>query len=83
MITVNHQGEWGVVGLLGVDEGWRSRGIGRRLLRAAGFYCRTYGCKKLVFVTQSDNAPGCRLYESSGYKLAEEQCIFHFWRSKS
>ena len=83
MITVNHHGECGMIGLLGVDERWRGRGIGKRLLQAAEFQCRTYGCTQLMVVTQGDNAPACQAYESSGFALAEEQHIFHFWRPQS
>lgn len=83
MITVSHCGEVGTIGLLGVDERWRGRGIGRRLLQAAASQCRTSGCTQLVVVTQGDNAPACRAYESAGYSLADEQHIFHFWRHQS
>ena len=80
MITVSHSG---TIGLLGVAERWRGRGIGRRLLQAAEYQCRMSGCTQLTVVTQSDNTPACRAYESVGYTLTDEQSIFHFWRPQS
>lgn len=80
MITVSHSG---AIGLLAVAKRWRGRGIGRRLLQAAEYQCRLFGCTQLTVVTQGDNTPACQAYESVGYTLTEEQHIFHFWRPHS
>lgn len=79
MITVSHRAKRGQIGLFAVDHRWRGRGIGRRLLDAAIQRCRAEGCDELVVVTQGDNIAACRSYERAGYRLIEEQDIFHFW----
>lgn len=79
MITVSYRGNRGQIGLFAVDHLWRGRGVGRRLLDAALQRCRAEGCDELLVVTQGDNIAACRSYERAGYRVIEEQDIFHFW----
>lgn len=79
MVTVAHRSERGQIGLLAVDRGARGRGVGRRLLQAARARCIAARCNALAVVTQGTNAAACGLYEAAGYRLAEQQNIFHFW----
>jgi dTDP-4-amino-4,6-dideoxy-D-galactose acyltransferase len=79
MISVSYRGECGQIGLFAVDRKWRGRGIGRRLLDAAIQRCCAAGCKELKVVTQRNNLAACRSYELVGFRLIDEQDVFHFW----
>ncbi len=83
MITVSHGEPKGVIGLLAVDPHWRGRGIARCMLDAARRRCLAAGCEALTVVTQGDNLSACSVYESAGYRLIDEQDIFHFWKQPS
>jgi GNAT superfamily N-acetyltransferase len=58
------------VKLLWVDEAWRYRGVGSRLLRAAEQEARIRGCAKMVLSTHSFQAP--QFYRRLGYAIAGE-----------
>lgn len=79
MVTVAHRSERGQIGLIAVDRAARGRGIGRRLLQAAGARCIAGGCRVVTVVTQGTNAAACSLYQGAGYALVEQQNVFHFW----
>ena len=38
-----------------------------------------HGASRAIVVTQLDNASACRLYERSGYRLADLRNFYHFW----
>ncbi len=52
---------------LAVLPEWRSKGVGRALLRAAEHRARQRGCCKLTLEVQDSNDPALRLYESFGF----------------
>jgi GNAT superfamily N-acetyltransferase len=56
------------VGRMAVDEAWRGRGIGRRLLRFAIERARSFGAVSLYFETTGKFAGAVHLYESLGFK---------------
>ena len=61
-----HQGRLG----MSVARGWRSQGVGRRLLNAAIDHAKTWpGFCRLELECVPWNAPAIRLYESVGFKL--------------
>jgi ribosomal protein S18 acetylase RimI-like enzyme len=47
---------------LGVDDGYRRRGIGERLMRAILDEARAMGCPDVWVGTETDNAPALALY---------------------
>lgn len=47
----------------------RGRGIGSRLIDAAGDWARSRGCTELKVETQHINVAACRVYERSGFVL--------------
>jgi ribosomal protein S18 acetylase RimI-like enzyme len=68
----------GSIGLLGVAESCRGRGIATRLLDHA---CRAFikaGVKRVRIVTQQENTHACRLYESGGH-VVSRGCWYHRW----
>jgi len=52
---------------LAVREGYRGRGVGRRLLAAIEALARQNGCCKITMEVQEKNDPARILYESIGY----------------
>jgi ribosomal protein S18 acetylase RimI-like enzyme len=79
MITVKYRGEIGQIGLFSVDQMYRGRRIGSRLLNVAMKRCHAGGCKQILVVTQRQNSASCRFYERVGFHVANEQAVFHFW----
>src|SRR3954453_8590710 len=51
---------------LGVDEGFRRRGIGRALLGALAELARARGCYGMFVLTDDDNAAANGTYDSGG-----------------
>ncbi len=64
----------GEVETLYVLDDWRERGIGRRLLRAAGAYLAEKGCRSLYLWVLRDN-PSRWFYERMGGRPAAEAVI--------
>ena len=62
---------------IGVDEGFRRRGIARRLLRELEALARERGVAEAFVLTDADNAPAMRLYEAAG-GTAEEVVMWDF-----
>jgi ribosomal protein S18 acetylase RimI-like enzyme len=51
---------------VGVDEGWRRRGIGKRLVATLNDWARSAGCDGIWLATEADNDPARALYRSLG-----------------
>jgi ribosomal-protein-alanine N-acetyltransferase len=65
-------GEGGAVSYLqrlAVEPAWRSRGLGRSLVRAAIGWARGRGARTMLLNTQPDNRTAAGLYESEGFEL--------------
>lgn len=50
-----------------VDEGYRRRGIGRKLLAELEARAREKGCRQVILVTEQDRQDACTFYESVGF----------------
>jgi ribosomal protein S18 acetylase RimI-like enzyme len=64
-------GEQGFVSDLVVSEGYRRRGIGRALLRAAEARARESGARTLRLSVKAGNAGARSLYASEGFETSE------------
>jgi ribosomal protein S18 acetylase RimI-like enzyme len=51
---------------LGVDDGYRGRGIGRALVAALGNLARSRGCYGMWVLTDADNEAAMRTYTATG-----------------
>lgn len=69
----------GHIGLTGVDENYRGRGIGKKLITAAIEYFCKKSIKEIQVVTQGNNMAACKLYESCGFKVLDWIEFYHFW----
>ena len=79
MLTVKKESEEGVIGLFAVSEAARGTGRGRRLLERASSWFVAQGCTTASVVTQGDNLPARRIYERTGYSVAEVTNVYHLW----
>lgn len=50
-----------------VDERYRRRGIGRKLLAELEDRARAKGCGQVILVTEHDRKDACAFYESAGF----------------
>jgi len=79
MVTLEKTDSSGSIGLVAVDEAFRGRNYGERLVRAAQRWFIEAGCTRSTVVTQGANAPACGLYRKCGYKETEKRFFYHFW----
>ena len=68
-----------VVGLIAVDKTEHGQGIGKVLMQAVENIAFQQGIKKILVSTQFKNEQALRFYKSCGYKIIEQQEIFHLW----
>ncbi|MES2480138.1 MAG: GNAT family N-acetyltransferase [Bacteroidota bacterium] len=80
MITIGEKSGRADIGLVGVDQSARGKGIATQLLRFAENFAYNKGFKELQVVTQQQNEPACRLYEKYGFELESVVNIFHIWK---
>jgi dTDP-4-amino-4,6-dideoxy-D-galactose acyltransferase len=78
-ITLKREKDEGRISLIAVDSVRRKQGLGQALVQQAVSWAARQGFPKLTVVTQSDNVPACRLYEKTGFQVAERVDIYHFW----
>jgi aminoglycoside 6'-N-acetyltransferase I len=59
-----------------VAEGWRQRGVGRALVRAAEEWARGHGCLEMASDTRVDNNASQRAHEALDFEVVD-RCV-HF-----
>ena len=80
IVSVSVIGRTAKVDLLAVEEGYRGRGIGRRLMGSAVMFARERDCDELIVVTQGENVEACGFYASLGMLEYERSEIWHLRR---
>lgn len=73
------EGGEGNLGLLGVEEELRHRGVGGVLIRHALQWAREKGCDRMTVVTQGRNINAQRLFQKSGFLSRSLLLTFHYW----
>lgn len=76
-------GELGRIGLVGVSETARNRGVGSALVAAALEHFRKAGKSDIRVATQGTNIAALRLYESAGFRTHKVGVWFHRWFGRS
>lgn len=79
LVTVSVKNGIGQIGLVGVDELFRGQGIGKALMQATKHYFRVRNIYRIEVVTQGQNIPACKLYESEGFVVTDRKDFYHFW----
>jgi dTDP-4-amino-4,6-dideoxy-D-galactose acyltransferase len=82
LITLSCQENKAIIGLLGVDNGVRGKGIGKALIRAAEDLAIRLGIQQLEVVTQKANLEACKFYSGVGFNIISIVNVYHFWIDK-
>lgn len=72
----------GQIGLLGVSDAHRSKGIGRRLIAASFAWFREQGAPQVEVVTQGRNIAAQRAYQKNGFITTSVEHWYHWWSAK-
>lgn len=79
MITIDHTGELGHIGLVAVDTDAQHQGIGGKIMSSLNGYLFERGIKTLEVPTQKANTYACRWYEKNGFTIQSVTPIYHWW----
>jgi dTDP-4-amino-4,6-dideoxy-D-galactose acyltransferase len=82
-VTVGVKGGSAVIGIIAVDEYFRGKGIGKRLINAASHRLSDLGYLELRVVTQGENIAACRFYESAGFEVESVVHYYHIWKNST
>jgi len=63
---------------LGVDDGYRNRGIGRALVNALGELARQRGCYGMWVLTDRDNHAALKAYRAGGATSEDDNVMLSF-----
>jgi dTDP-4-amino-4,6-dideoxy-D-galactose acyltransferase len=81
LITVGSKNGIPDIGLLAVNDGYRGRGIGHKLVAAVEHWSiNEKKINELQVVTQAANLPACMFYEKKGFHLQQKQYVYHCWK---
>jgi len=79
-VTLGEKNNRADIGIIAVDHDFRGKGIGKRLMTSAEKWFSNLGYSSIQVVTQGDNNPACRLYESCEYKVDTVEFFYHIWK---
>ncbi|MBL8131729.1 MAG: GNAT family N-acetyltransferase [Anaerolineae bacterium] len=69
----------GLIGLVGVAEAARGRGVGRQMVQEALAWFAERGCERVSVVTQGRNIAAQRLYQRCGFLTESLKLWYHGW----
>ena len=67
------------IGLFAVSDGFRGKGIGGKLLRAADRMSFSKGNSSIRVATQGKNQAACAVYEHFGFRKHSQSYIYNYW----
>jgi dTDP-4-amino-4,6-dideoxy-D-galactose acyltransferase len=79
-LTIGEKNNRANVGMVALDSNYRGKGVGRMLFEYAEKWSFDNGYKDIEIVTQGDNIPACKLYESLGYTVERMEYFYHIWK---
>ncbi|WP_335328909.1 GNAT family N-acetyltransferase [Methanocaldococcus bathoardescens] len=65
-----------------VDEKFRGKGIGSKLLAEAEKYCKENGLLRLSLLADKDNKKALKFYKSKGWKFTNLICLRKFFNGE-
>ncbi|HEX8548042.1 MAG TPA: GNAT family N-acetyltransferase [Cytophagaceae bacterium] len=81
LVTLGEKNSIGDIGIIAVDSKFRGKGIGKKLMRSAeSWFAKNTSNKEIQVVTQGNNLPACKLYESCGYEVSKVEYFYHIWK---
>ncbi len=69
------------IGLIAVDQNYRSSGIGAQLILTCENYCIENNVKYLTVETQNRNQGAMDFYLKNGFENIEQTNIYHLWKN--
>jgi dTDP-4-amino-4,6-dideoxy-D-galactose acyltransferase len=78
-ISCHAHAQEGSIGLLGVADEVRDRGLGRNLVLQALAWFRDQSTNSVNVVTQGHNVAAQRVYQKAGFTTQSEQLWYHYW----
>jgi ribosomal protein S18 acetylase RimI-like enzyme len=78
-VSVHRRDGSGSIGLIGVAEEQRGRGVGEALVRGALAWCAGEELARCTVVTQGRNVGAQRLFQRCGFRTSEVDLWFHRW----
>lgn len=82
MLTFRNVNNYSQIGLIAVDEKFKGKGIGSKLLQNAENYCLNNNIYELRIPTQQENISACNFYRKNGYEIIDASIIKHAWRNR-
>lgn len=80
-VTLGEKNEKADIGIIAVDAQFRGKGIGKSLmLSAERRFADNTANTEIQVVTQGENIPACKLYESCGYEVNKVEYFYHLWK---
>ena len=79
LISTAEGGKVGLLEDLVVDEKFRGKGIGTKLLLEAERYCKENGLLRLSLLADKDNIKALEFYKSKGWKFTNLICLRKFF----
>ena len=76
---LNRADKRGKIGLVGVNEAERGRGVGKRLIAGALDWFASQGMTSVEVVTQGRNLSAQRLYQRGGFITSDVKLWYHHW----
>ena len=67
------------IGILAVNDEYRGKGIGQRLIQSSFQESLQLGFQNIEVVTQLDNIKACNFYEKMGFAPKHIENVYHFW----
>ncbi len=81
-ITLNIKNDIIDIGLIAVNEKFRGKGIGKKLMLCAEYIGQQNEIKQIKVATQKDNISACKFYEALKFKETNTVNIYHYWTVK-
>jgi len=78
-VSCHARAQEGSIGLLGIADEARGRGLGRNLVLQALAWFRDQSTNSVSVVTQGHNVAAQRLYQKAGFTTQSEQLWYHYW----
>lgn len=78
-VTIGEKDRRAGVDLIAVDEKFRGKTLGRKLMEAAFIKAFSLGYDMIQVVTQKLNYPACKFYEKLGFRVESVINVYHYW----
>lgn len=76
---LDEKNQKGQIGLIGVAQEMRGRGLGQNLVQAAMNWFRHQGAQEVKVITQGKNQGAQRLYQKCGFQSRNLELWYHKW----